>query len=342
MMTHSKQQHSLKYVGITLVLMLLIIIFLGSGCQSGQTPKKIYRVGILSGISFIADITDGFKAGMAELGYVEGENIIYDVQETGFDIPTYQTILQKFIEDKVDLILVFPTEASLEAKMIAEGSGIPVVFTYAAIEGIGLVNSVREPGGNITGVRYPGPDIALRRFEILHDLVPNATRILLPYQKGYPIVQPQLDVLYPAAAAAGVTLIEMPADTPSELEELLQTQIESDGAPIDAILLLVEPLITSPEGLSVITIFAAEQGIPIGGAYFAEEGYRPFFGVNVDSIDSGRLAAPLADKIFQGIPAGTIPVISAEMTLQIDYRMAQELGITVPESLLVLADEVFR
>jgi putative ABC transport system substrate-binding protein len=276
------------------------------------------------------------------LGYIEGENIVYDVQTTNFDMAVYQSILQKFVADEVDLIFVFPTEASIEAKAATQGTDIPVLFSFALIEGMDLVDSVREPGGNITGVRYPGPDLAVRRFEIMRELVPDATRMLVPYQRGYPIVDPQLEVLYPAAEAAGVTLLEAPADNGAELEADLQARAAAGDIGIDAILFLAEPLMVTPEGFLPAGKFAAEHKIPIGGALMEVEGYGSIFGVNVDIVNVGEQAAPLADKILRGTPAGTIPVVSADNFLQINYTVAQELGVEVPESLLGMADEVIR
>ena len=90
----------------------------------------------------------------------------------------------------------------MAAKAATEGTDIPVVFAYAATEETGLIESVRQPGGNITGVRYPGPDIALKRFEVMRELAPEAKRMWIPYQRGYPIVAPQLEALAPAAEAA--------------------------------------------------------------------------------------------------------------------------------------------
>lgn len=322
-----------------LVCMIGLTVLL-SGC--GVEEPKVYHVGVLSGLDFVADITDGFKAGMAELGYVEGENIVYDVQKTNFDIATYQSILQKFVADKVDLIFVFPTEASLEAKAATQGTDIPVVFNFALIEGMGLVDSVREPGGNITGVRYPGPDLAVRRFEIMRELAPDATRMWVPYQRGYPIVAPQLEVLYPAAEAAGVTLIEFPADNAAELAADLQARAESADIGLDAILFLAEPLAVTLDAFEVMGKFAFEHKIPIGGALMTVGDYGSIFGVNVDSHRSGQQAAPVADKILKGTPAGTIPVVSAESFLQINYTVAQQLGVEVPEGLLGMADEVIR
>jgi len=311
-----------------------------SGC--GVQKPKVYRIGVLSGLDFVADITDGMKAGMAELGYVEGENITYDVQETGFDMEAYRTILRKFVADKVDVIFVFPTEASQEAKAAAQGTDIPVVFAFAQVEDMNLIDSVREPGGNITGVRYPGPDIALRRFEVMLELAPQAKRVYIPYQRGYPIVASQLDLVRPAAEAAGITLIEAPADNAAELEADLQARAASADIGLDAIMFIAEPLAVTPDAFTVIAKFATEHKIPFGGALMTLGEYGSIYGVNINNVAVGKQAAPLIDKILKGTPAGTIPVVSAENFLQINYTMAEKLGITVPEGLLAQADEVIR
>ncbi len=321
-------------VGVIGVALLL------SGC--GAEKPKVYRVGILCGLSFAVDAVDGFKTGMAALGYVEGQNIVYDLQSTEFDMAVYRSILQKFVADEVDLIFVFPTEASQEAKAATQGTDIPVVFSVANIEDTALVDSVREPGGNITGVRYPGPDIALKRFEIMRELAPQATRLLIPYQRGYPIVESQLRVLYPAAEAVGVTLIEAPADNAAELDDYLQTQAQSADIGIDAILIIPEPLAVTPDPFLVMARFAAEHRIPIGGAIMEVQGYGSLFDVGINHFQTGEQAAPLADKILKGTPAGTIPVVSSESFLKLNYRLAQELGMEVPESLLSMADEIIR
>jgi len=323
-----------------LLVIVVVVGLLLSGC--GKPEPKVYRVGVLSGLSYVANITDGFKEGMAELGYIEGENIVYDVQATDFDMAFYQNAAQKFVADKVDLIFVFPTEATIEVKTAVEGTDIPVVFNYVSIEGTGLVNSVREPGGNMTGVRYPGPDIAVKRFEIMRAIAPEAKRIWLPFQRDYPIVESQLEALRPVAAAEGVTLIEFPASSPEELEADLSARAQQDDLGIDAILFLSEPLAVTPEYFMVMARFAREQKLPIGGAYIEAGGYASLFGVVPNSIDSGKLAAPIADKIFQGTSAGTIPVVSPEHFIQINYKEAQELGLTVPEGMLNQADEIIR
>jgi putative ABC transport system substrate-binding protein len=279
---------------------------------------------------------------MADLGYIEGENIIYDVQVVNFDIPTYQNIIKKFVDDKVDLIVVTPTEATIEAKIIAQGANIPVVFTFAFTEGMGIIDSVREPGGNITGVRFPGIDITVKRFEILREIAPDAKRIWLPYQRGYPIVAPQLEALAPLAEAAGVTLIEFPADNAAEIQAELDARSAADDIGMDAIMFVVEPLVTVPDAFTAIGKFANEHNIPFGGVYISIDGYSSLFGVNVDFVESGRLAAPLADKVLKGTRAGTIPASTPENFIQINFKVAQQLGLTVPEGLLKQADEIIR
>ncbi len=194
---------------------IIFVILLLNGC--GSKPK-IYHVGILSGLDIFTTTTDGFKEKMTELGYVEGKNIIYDVRNVNFDIAAYQAILKKFVAGKVDLIFVFPTEASLEAKAATDGTGIPVIFANSFTEDTGLVKSIREPGGNITGVCWVGADIALQRFETLLEIAPKTKRMIIIYQRGYPIVKSQLDVLRPAAAKAGITLLEIPADNAAEIK----------------------------------------------------------------------------------------------------------------------------
>jgi putative ABC transport system substrate-binding protein len=325
---------------LTVLLSSVLLGLLISGC--GAEEPQVQRVGILTGLEFAAATADGFKAGMAELGYVEGENVVYDVQSTDFDMAAYQRIVEKFVADEVDLIFAFPTEAALAAKAATQGTDIPVVFAIANIEGTGLVDSVREPGGNITGVRYPGVEVSLKRFEIMRELAPEATRMWLPYQRGYGNVVYQLEALYPAAEAAGVTLIEAPADNGAELEADLQGRAQADDVGFDAILFLVEPLAVAPDAVAVITEVAAEHKIPIGGVLVKMGGEGAVFEVNVDLYDDGQQAARLADKVLRGTPAGTIPVVSAENVLKINYAAAQELGLNVDDGLLSQAAEIIR
>src|SRR3954462_11004985 len=111
---------------------MIMVMLVLSGC--GATAPKVYRFGILSGLDFFANTADGFKAKMTELGYVEGQNITYDIQKTNVDPAAEEQILNKFVADKVDLIFVFRTELSLAANKAIQGTDIPVVFAQAFTE----------------------------------------------------------------------------------------------------------------------------------------------------------------------------------------------------------------
>ncbi len=219
--------------------------------------------------------------------------------------PAEKLILKKFVADKVDLILTFPTEVSLEAKAAVEGTKIPLIFANANIEGVDLVKGVPEPGGNITGVRYPGPDLAIKRLESWHEMVPNARRIWIFYQRGYPIVASQLEVLRPVAVSLGVALTEKAADNAAEIHAILQKQVKTKDIGMDAILIIAEPLITTTEAYDLLGKFAAEHKIPVGGALSSAVNDDSLFGVSTENIAVGRQAVILADKIFKGKPAGT-------------------------------------
>ena len=154
---------------------MLVCLFVSALFWSGCNTEKprVCRAGILVGFPPFIRVVDGFKNEMAKLGYKEGETIFYDVQEVNLDPEEHRRVILRFVVDKVDLIFVFPTGATVTAKKATEGSNIPVVFAMAGLEGNNLVESVRHPGGHNTGVRYPGPDLTLKRLELLQELVPG-------------------------------------------------------------------------------------------------------------------------------------------------------------------------
>ena len=323
------------FVGVVVIAMLL------SGCGAAQ-ETKVYRVGILSGFEFFYPAVDGFKAKMTELGYVEGENIVYDVQSAPVDVEAYRSIAEKFVADQVDLIFVFPTEASMEVKKATQGTNIPVIFdlAFTDVEGIDLIESIREPGGNITGVRFPSGEIAGKRLQILLELAPDAKQVFVPYFEGYPNVPGQLDAIDRLAESAGVTLVKFGTTSPDELQAELDRQAASGE--LDAILLLAEPISATPAFFTHLGKYSYEHKIPIGGTLVTIDGYTTIFGLLPDAYHTGEHAAVMADKIFNGTPAGTIPVITAESFFRIQVDAAQALDVSVPDGLLKQADEIIQ
>jgi putative ABC transport system substrate-binding protein len=339
-MGRSSRRSRCRHVPIyRVVLLLLLVAVFASGCSG---PKKVYKVGILCGLEYVAVIADSFLAKMSELGYVEGENIYYLQRRMDFDLEEYRRVLREFVANKVDAILVFPTEASMEAKEITAGTGTSVVFAFSNIEGTGLVKSIREPGGNITGVRYPGPDIAVKRLELVMELVPGVKRILIPYQRDYPIVFHQMEMIAPVAKKAGITLLEAPAANAEEIEAILAGYEKDGDPPFDAIMFVAEPLTVTPEPFVALTRFAQKHKILIGGALMTVDEYSSVFGVNADLVTTGEQAAFLVDKILHGTPAGSIPVISSDITLEFNVKAAQEFGVKISPELLRMAQVVVR
>ncbi len=325
--------------GIWLATLILIVVssLLISGC--GAEEPRVYRVGILGGGLMVA-ISDGFKAKMTELGYVEGQNVVYDFPEDQADM---QAVAEQFVADKVDLIFTAgSTPAALTAKAATQGTDVPVVFAYAGIEGNGLVDSVREPGGNITGVRYPGPETISKRLELLLEIAPQVKRVWIGYDKNSSNIAPTLEVLRPTASALGVTLVEVPATTPEELQADLAARNQLSDVGLDGIILMPDGFNYSSDGFAMISKFAGEHRIPLGASslHMVEQG--AVFGLSSDMIKVGELAAPLADKVLQGTPAGTIPVLTPNQDLYINYKVAQELGLNLDEGLLSQAAEIIR
>lgn len=319
----------------------VVIILLVSGCGAQPVPK-IYRVGILNGFDAFADIANGFKAKMTELGYVEGQNIVYDIQGSNLDPDKEQQIVKKFVADDVDLIFTFATEAAISAKVGTAGTTIPVVFAFGVLEGNDLVESVRRPGGNITGVRFPGPDLSVKRLEILHRLASQARRVGIIYNSNYPANKSQLEELRPAAASLGLSLIEVPVTNVAEIQADLQARTSAADIGLDAILIITDDLSQSPDGWPMISKFAAEHKIPIAGSAAFEADSGAILSYIPDTLETGKLAAPLADKILKGTSAGTIPVVTPESHLRLNNKIAQELGLTIPEGLLSQAEEIIR
>jgi putative ABC transport system substrate-binding protein len=329
----SKSQHLM----LVFILIVAVCVFL-SCCGE----KKVYRVGILFDAEAFTAIADGFKAKMTELGYVEGKNIVYDSQFTNMDPAESQRLVKKLLDDKVDLIFTFPTPVTLVAHAVAQGTDIPVVFAYATTEGSNLIKSVREPGGNITGVRYPGHEMMWKRLEVLLEIAPRVKRVWIGYDKNNPNTTAALATLRQAASSSGVILVEVPATTLAELEADLAKRAASDDLGLDAMVLMPDGFNHAPDGMKVLSTFAAEHNVPLGGSFLYTVKAGAVFGNANDLFKVGKLTAPLADKILKGTPAGTIPVVTPEQDLWINYKVAQELGLTVPEGLLSMAEEIIR
>ena len=171
-------------------------------------------------------------------------------------------------------------------------------------------------------------------------MVPQATRIWIPFLKDYPTVAPSLAAIQPLADSLRITLIEAPFSTPDEVKAYLDAHDKNPD--MDAILLIPEPISILPPFIDPIYAFADVHKIPVAGIVLQDGDTGPAFSFMLDVFSVGELAAPLADKIFKGTSAGSIPVVTSESVFEINYKVTQKLGLVVSESLLSIADRVVR
>jgi putative ABC transport system substrate-binding protein len=324
-----------------MLVLVTVMALLLSGC-GGMAPAKVYHVGILAGSNAFAAATDGFKAKMTALGYKEGANITYDVQQPNNDKDKQKAALDKFVADKADLIFAFPVGAVVAAKAATAGTNIPVLFGITTIEGTDLVKSVREPGGNITGIRQPGADTVVKRMEILLEIAPNVKRIAIVYDPSYPSSVKYLDTIQPAAASDKMELVLTPISTADTAAASLQKLVKDGVVGADAMISLPAEVTNVPATWKVIADFAAQYKLPLVGGPPSQVEQGALFTYTTDYYEVGTLAAPLADKIFKGTAPGTIPVVTPENRLQLNLKVAQALGLTFPEGLLNQASKLIK
>jgi putative ABC transport system substrate-binding protein len=322
-------------------ILLLVIVVIAAGVFWLYPFKKVYHVGIISGTDFFEGTDQGFRDKMAELGYKEGENIVYDMQKTNNDMSEANKMIENFINKKVDLIFAFPTNVAVLAKDFGRSTNIPLIFGDATVEGSGLVKDVNYPGDNVTGVRQATMETTIKRFELMHSLVPDAKSYLIFYQNNFPIVISQLRELVILANEYGIELVLQPVDSTKDINLYLQNQDKKQKLDFDAVLTIIEPVAVLPESSKLLAIFADTHNIPFGGAPLSGD-YQNLFGVSIDSSVAGKQAGVLADKILKGTFAGSIPVVTSDSYIQINLKIAKILGLTVNDSLLSQANKIIQ
>jgi ABC-type uncharacterized transport system substrate-binding protein len=302
-----------------------------------QTPRRVYRIGILESIPAARNAAnlDALKRGLRELGYVEGRNLIVDYRSADGDAQRFPDLAAELVRLNVDLIVTRGTPAANAAK--AATQTIPVVMATMG-DPRAIVTSFARPGGNVTGVTTFSTELTAKRIEILKELVPNLARVALLHNMGNPAAPPEWDET--KAAARSLTA----------QAELLDVRREADIGPAfeRAVRQRVDALVVGADGLTqahqrTIIDLAARNKLPATypARDFVEAGGLIAYAINYP--DLYFRFARYADKIFKGAKPGDLPVEQpSKFELVINLATAKALGLAVPQSLLLRADEVIR
>jgi putative ABC transport system substrate-binding protein len=305
----------------------------------GESAQRIYRVGLLipeSGPGESQTIK-GFKDRLKDLGYTEGDNLVFEIRDMKGDRSSLRTEANELATKKMDLILTTGTRATEAAKGATKQ--IPIVFRHPADPvALGLVKNAKRPDANVTGVAAFSSDMALKRLEILKILVPNLRRVHVFYDSNNRYSPDNLAAVEKAAAKLQLEVIDHPVKSGDELKKSFDKLQARDG---DAIFQIADDLVESnasglfdtAKKLKMPTIFDDES--------WAGKGSLATYGPNYTQM--GRQAGDLADKLLKGAKPKDLPVQSAnKFDLVINLRTANAIGLNIPPETLNKADRIIR
>ena len=302
-----------------------------------QQPEKLYRIGMLERTSpeINAANLNGFRQGLREIGYVEGKNFMIEYRSADGRDERYPGLATELVRLKVDVILTRGTPATLAAKN-ATGT-IPVIITGIGDPvGQGVVASLARPGGNITGLSPLVTELYPKRIELLRELLPGAARLAALFNMSNASNPPAWKEVERASRSLGLQPHLLDVRRPEDLGPAFDDAIRQRA---DALVVGLDTLTQSNQRL--IVGLAAKHRLAAIYASMEFAGGLIVYGVNYP--DQYRRAASFADRIFKGTKPGDLPIEQpTKLELVINTRTAQALGLTIPPSMLLRADQVIR
>jgi ABC-type uncharacterized transport system substrate-binding protein len=322
------------------------LIALGAGAlvapvsSSAQQPPKVWRIGYLSPRSRLDPVPRerAFVQGMGDLGYVEGKNVVIEWRFADGEYERLPALAAELVRLKVDVI-VAPTSPAIRAAQKATTT-IPIVFpTTGDPVGSGFVTSLARPGGNITGLSNANLDVSAKLLELLMTMAPRLSRVAV---LGNPGSSTHSAILKSVQAAAGkvggVRVLSVEARTQEEIERgfVLMTQERADGVIVAGDAFLIEHV-------RDIAPLALKHRLPsiTQPRVYVEAGGLMSYGQDI--AESYRRAATYVDKILKGAKPADLPVEQpTKFELLINRKTAKALGLTIPPSLLLRADQIIE
>jgi putative ABC transport system substrate-binding protein len=306
-----------------------------------QPPKtRIARLGFLGATTPSSVESTGtlqrFRAGLRDLGYVEGQNIFIDFRWAEGNYARLVELAAELVRLKVDLLVTSGTPGTLAAKQAT--TTLPIVMAVSGDAlATGIVASLARPGGNVTGSTFFDPELNAKRLELLKELIPSARRIAVLVNPDNPVNVPIIRAMQLTAESFKLELQQFEARTPDELQDVVARMIKTRA---DAVAVTTDTVfLTNARRIAGVT---AENRLPsLGWVEFAKVGGLMGYGVNIP--DLWYRAAYFVDRILKGAKAADLPVEQpTKFELVINLKTAKALGIDVPPTLLATADELIE
>ena len=278
-----------------------------------------------------------FRESLRELGYVEGRNLTIDFRWANGHVERLPGMMQDVLAMKPDLVFSTGGPPTILAAKAATKS-VPVLFITGDPLAEDVVTSLSHPGGNLTGFAVLAQNLGGKRLELLRELLPSARRILMIWNPSVPTSVAGKEEAQTAATRLGMSVQWIEARNPGELRSVFaSTQVKN----IDALMVLADPVLGFER--EQILAFAAQHHMPAIYFWreFVVEGGLMSYGTNLTVVY--RQAGRYADKILRGAKPADLPIEQpTTFELVINANTAKTLGLTVPQSLLLRADEVIR
>ncbi len=280
----------------------------------------------------LALVEQSFKERMAELGWVEGQNVEYESKNAQGDAANASAIAKQFVDTKKDLIFGLGTPSIMA--VAKETKTIPVVFAAMTDPvGAGVVNSLDKPGGNVAGVTdWVDPE---KEFALILEAYPSTKKVGTILNLSEDSSKAWMDAAAPLAKEMNLELVNVPVSGTGDLQSAVQSLIGR----VDVIFLPADN--TTASGMAVLTKVAKSNKIPLI-AYAVETAEQgALIAVGQDYSKQGLLAADLADKILKGANPGDLPVMATpELDIVVNTRTAQEIGAQLPDAIMSRAKTV--